>query len=232
MPLRKWIDSANNAIEGILHAAKTQRHVRYHLYSASAVIIISFLLGLTRTEFLLISILALVVILAEMLNSAVENLVDLLSPDIREKARIAKDIAAGAVLISAFGAAVGGYIILLPYIERTLTSGIRTARHTGEEVAIVSLVIVLILVVLTKARFGKGHPLRGGLPSGHAALAFSIWMSVTFISGNPIVSILAFVAASLIAQSRVAVKVHTPWEVVLGALVGAITTLLLFQIFS
>ncbi|RMG04272.1 MAG: phosphatase PAP2 family protein [Nitrospirae bacterium] len=232
MPLRRWIESANNAIEGIIHAAKTQRHVRYHLYSASTVLIVSFILGVTKTEFLIIAILALLVILAEMLNSAMENMVDLLSPEIREKARIIKDISAGAVLISAFGAAIAGYIILMPYIKEIFHSGLRISEHTGEDIAIVSLVLVLILVVITKARFGKGHPLRGGMPSGHAALAFSIWVSITYISENFVVSLLGFIGAFLIAQSRITIKAHTPWEVILGALVGASTTFLLFKIFS
>ncbi len=232
MPLRRWIDSANNAIEGILHASKTQRHVRYHLYAASTVVILSYLLGVNRIEFIFITVVATMVILAEMINSAVESVVDLLSPQKQEKARIAKDIAAGAVFITAFSSLVIGYIILVPYIEDVFKKGLKVAKHTYEETAIVSLVIVSILVVITKAKFGKGHPLRGGFPSGHAALSFSIWVSVSFISENFLVSALTFVIALMIAQSRVATKVHTPWEVILGALLGIAVTLSLFLIFT
>jgi diacylglycerol kinase (ATP) len=232
MPLRRWIDSANNAIEGILHASKTQRHVRYHLYAASTVVIVSYLLGVSRLEFLFIAVVATMVILAEMINSAIESVVDLISPQRHEKARIAKDIAAGAVFITAFSSIVIGYIILIPYIKNMFEKGLRIAKHTDEETAIVALVIVSILVVITKARFGKGHPLRGGLPSGHAALSFSIWMSVSFISENFIVSALTFVIALMIAQSRVAIKIHTPWEVILGALLGIVVTFPLFLIFT
>ncbi len=231
MPLRKWVDAANNAIEGILYAAKTQRHVRYHLYAASTVIVSSFLLGITRNEFILICIIAVLVILAEMLNSAIETIVDMVSPHKSEKARIIKDIAAGGVLITAFGAVVIGYIILIPYIENAFHKGFSIAKHTPEDIAIVALVIVLILVIITKSRFGKGHPLRGGLPSGHAALAFSIWVSATYISENYIISILTMIAALIIAQSRVAVRVHSAWEVFLGALMGSTVTFLLFKIF-
>ena len=49
MPLRQWIRSANYAIEGILHASRTQRHLRYHFFSAAAVLIISYILGISRT---------------------------------------------------------------------------------------------------------------------------------------------------------------------------------------
>lgn len=231
MPLRKWINSANNAIEGILQAAKSQRHLRYHLYAAFSILIISFILGVRREEFLLIAFLVVLVIVAEMLNSALEMVVDIVSPQINEKARIAKDMAAGAVLITALGAAIVGYVILMPYLKIAFGEGLHISKHTGEEVAVISLVIVLILVVITKSHYGKGHPLRGGMPSGHAALSFSIWVSVTYLSEDFVASLLTFIAALLIAQSRVAVKAHNAWEVFLGASLGSLTTFLLFRIF-
>jgi len=58
MPLRKWFKSTNNAIEGVLHAARTQRHVRFHLLAASGILILSFVLGVKKDEFILISLVA------------------------------------------------------------------------------------------------------------------------------------------------------------------------------
>ena len=232
MPLRKWLKSTNFAIEGILQGAKTQRHLRYHFFSAAIVLFLSFLLGVTRMEFVIISLAVMLVITAEMLNSAVELVVDILSPEYSEKARVAKDIAAGAVLISAFGAAVLGYIILFPYLKMIFLNGFSIAKHSKEEIALIAVILVLILVIITKSHFGKGHPLRGGMPSGHSALAFSVWISVTYLTGNFLVSLLCLVLSVWIAQSRVAVKAHNPWEVVLGGLMGAAVTFLLFRLFS
>lgn len=232
MPFRQWIKSANYAIEGILHGAKTQKHLRYHFFSAAFVLFLSYLLGISTMELIVIALAVILVLLAEMLNSAIEVVVDLVSPEYSEKARNAKDIAAGAVLITAFGAAVLGYIILFPYIKIVFTKGIYIAKHTREEVALIALVLVLILVVITKTYFRRGTPLSGGMPSGHAALAFSVWVSVTFITSNMMISILCFILASWIAQSRVAVKVHTIWEVILGGLMGAALTFLLFRLFT
>ncbi len=231
MPLRRWLESANYAIEGVLHAAKNERHLRYHLYAAGGVLILSFLLGVSRMEFVIISTVAVVVICAELLNTAVEHVVDLISPQKNQLAKYAKDIAAGAVLVTALGAAVIGYIVLSPHIMRAFQHGLKIAKHTGEDIAVVALVIVLIMVVITKSHFGKGTPLRGGFPSGHSALAFSIWVSTTYISQNYIVSILTFIAAVVIAQSRVTVRAHSPWEVLLGGVLGATVTFLLFVIF-
>ena len=231
MPLRKWIKSADFAIEGILHAARTQRHLRYHFYCAAAVLLVSYIFGVSRTEFMIISLSVIAVLLSEMFNTAIEAIVDIISPNHSEKARIVKDIAAGAVLVTVFGAAVVGYIVLSPYIRDVFYKGLYIAKHSREEIAILSFIIVLILVVITKVYFGKGHPLRGGMPSGHAALAFSAWIAVTFIAANFTASLLSFILAVIIAQSRVTTKVHTWWEVFLGSLMGAVVTLLLFKIF-
>ena len=231
MPLRKWIDSANNAIEGILYAAKTQRHLRYHFYSAVAILVLSYILGVGRTDFLIISIAVILVLLSEMINTAIEYVVDMISPEHSEKARVAKDVAAGAVLITAFGAAVLGYIILFPYFSRAFEQGIDIAKHSKEEITLIAVILVLIIVVVLNAYSGKGHPLRGGMPSGHSAIAFSAWVAVTYITESFIASLLSFLLSVLIAQSRIAVKAHTPLEVIAGAVLGSGLTLLLFIIF-
>ena len=232
MPLRRWVEKLNNAINGVLHAAKTEQHLRYHFYSAAVVLISSFVLGVSPSEFVIIAILVSIVILAEMLNTAIEHTVDLLSPEIRESAKYAKDIAAGAVLITAFTSAVIGYMILLPYVRKTFAEGVRIMKYPPEDIVIVSIIFVLILVILIKTYFGKGKPLWGGLPSGHAALAFSLWVAVTWTTRSSVASLLCFILASIIAQSRVATKVHTPLEVIIGAFVGSAVTLLLFLLFT
>ncbi len=232
MPFRQWIKSANFAIEGILHAAKTQKHLRYHFYSAAIVLLLSYVLGVSKTEFLVVSLAVIAVLLAEMFNTAIEAIVDIISPEQSEKARVIKDIAAGAVLITASGAAVIGYIVLFPYIRDSFQKGLYITKHSKEEISLIAFILVLILVVITKSYFGKGHPLRGGMPSGHSALAFSVWVAVTCTTESFIASLLCFVLAAIIAQSRVATKVHSPWEVILGGLIGASMTFLLFKLFS
>ena len=231
MPLKQWIRSANYAIEGILYAAKTQRHVRYHFYSAAIALLLSYILGISRTEFVLIALAVIVVLLAELFNTAVEAVVDLLSPERHEKARIAKDVAAGSVMITAFGAAVIGYIILAPPLYESFREGFRIAKHSAEEISIAAVVLVLILVVITKAYFGKGTPLKGGMPSGHAALAFSAWVALTYATESILASLLCLLLACTVAANRVTSGVHTIWEVILGGLIGASITFMLFQVF-
>lgn len=232
MPIKKWIKSANFAIEGILHAAKTQRHLRYHLYSAVAALLLAVLLDVSRTELIAISIVVMMVLATELLNTALEAAIDLFSSEVDPRAKAAKDVAAGAVLVAAVGALVVGYIILFPPIQKALTEGLRMVRRSKPDIALVALIIVLILVVLTKAMTGKGAPLRGGMPSGHAAVSFSIWMSVVFITGSVEASILVALMAGAIATNRIVLKVHSLWEVILGAVLGITVTFLLFLTFA
>ena len=231
MPLKAWINSANNAIEGILHGTKTQKHMRWHFLSAALVLMFSYLAGVKTQELVTVALAVILVLLAEMMNSAIEAVVDIISPDYSEKARIAKDIAAGAVLITAFGSAVIGYFVLFPYIASIFTEGFRIARHSKTEISAIAFILVLIAVIMTKARFGKGLPLRGGMPSGHSALAFSIWVSVTYITENVYISLLCLLLAVWTAQSRVAVSAHSWTEVAAGALLGSLLTFLLFKLF-
>jgi diacylglycerol kinase (ATP) len=231
MPLRKFIDSANNAINGILHAAKTQRHMRYHLFAAILLLIFSLILGISWTEFAVLVVLAIIVISTEMMNTALETITDILFKEYDNRAKIIKDTAAGAVLITALGASVIGYIILFAPLKKIFHEGLTIAKHAGEDIAAISLVVVLILVVLIKTIFGKGTPLRGGMPSGHAAVAFSAWTAVTFMTEGFLPSLLVFLLAVFIAQSRVATGIHKPWEVIFGALVGIAVTFCLYSLF-
>lgn len=229
--MKRLFESVNCAIEGILQASKTQRHLRYHLYSAILVLFVSYILGVSRTDFLIISIMAVLVILAEMINTAIEYIVDMVSPEYSQKAMEIKDTSAGAVLITAFVAVVIGYIVLFPYLKDSFETGIKIARHSKEEITLLSLIVVLVSVIILKSHFGKGHPLRGGMPSGHSAVAFSIWSAVTFITKDFTISMFTFALAGLIAQSRVILKAHTTLEVVAGAMLGSALTTIIFLIF-
>lgn len=232
MPLNVWIRSAGFAIEGILHAAKTQRHLRYHFYAAFIVLFTSFVLGVNRLEFLIIAVSVILVLAAEMFNTAVEATVDIVCPHPSEKARIAKDIAAGSVLVTSCGVAVVGLIILYPYLGRLFDTGFQVARHSEQDIALMALVFVLISVVLLKAKFGKGHPLAGGMPSGHAALAFSVWVSITYMTGSFFISILTFILAFAVARSRVKKNIHESFEVLAGGALGSALTFIFFKLFS
>ncbi|MFQ5328786.1 MAG: diacylglycerol kinase [Thermodesulfobacteriota bacterium] len=229
---KNWLESLNYAIEGIIYAFKTQRNMKYHFCIAVGVLLISLLLDLPAVEFVLFAITVIMLLFAEMINSAIEETVDLLEQKYNIVAKNAKDVAAGAVLITSVAVVIMGYIIFSKYLSHPLALGLRRAQeHTGH-LAIVAILLVIIGVVATKAHFGKGDPLHGGMPSGHSAVAFSLWTSITFLSRDPLVVILALVMAAMVSHSRLIGEIHTRAEIVWGALLGIGITSLIFYIFA
>ena len=231
MIFKKWGDSINYAIEGVLHAARTQKHVRLHLIVIIILLLFCFVTGLQGRDFIIVSLIATIVVVTEMLNSAIETIVDMLSPKRNEYARIAKYMAAGAVLIGAVSSIITAFYIIVPDLLRWKSQGFAVARHSSPDIALCSALVVLISVIILKAYFGKGHPLRGGMPSGHASLSFSFFVSSLYLFSSHIVLALVLVAAVAISVSRVIQKIHTPLEVFAGCLVGSVMTWGIFKIF-
>lgn len=112
--IKRQIKSFRNAFSGIAQAWKTEGHLRFHFLAASLVIICGFLFDISLTEWLICICCISLVIAAELVNTAIESVVDLCSPEQHPLAGKAKDVAAGAVLVTAIGAAIIGTIIFLP----------------------------------------------------------------------------------------------------------------------
>ena len=208
-----FFDSLNCAIEGILWAAKTQRHMLFHLFAAILVLVGALVLRLTLHEFALLALAITLVLFAELVNTAIEATVDLVSPDFHPLAQRAKDVAAGAVLLASVGAMVLGYLALSRFFFVAEVDVTHDFMRTTGNLAILSVVIVVLVVILVKARVGHGSPLHGGMPSGHAGIAFSIATSVAFAEVGLLVVLLALFLAALVAQSRVLLGVHTFKEI-------------------
>ena len=229
-PLR-WIDTVNCAIEGILWSVRTQRHMRIHFLAALGVLFAALYFQLSNLEFLLLVLAAVFVLFAELFNTAVEIVVDMLSPEYSEPARRAKDVAAGAVLLASIGAAVLGYLVLSGDAMRLVGDSTRLSERPPGGTAVVSVLVVVILVVLLKAIFNRGTPLHGGMPSGHSAVAFSVAASITMSDVHPAISLMAIVLAVMVAHSRLLMQIHSLREVLAGSLLGAAITMAIVWFF-
>ena len=229
------IESFNYAIEGVIHVLRTHRNMRIHFAVAIAVLVAAVWEGVSRFELIALLLAIAFVLIAEMINSAIEQAVDLATTSFDPLAKLAKDIAAGAVLIATINAIAIGYLVFSHAIGSSGTSVLDRLRDLPTEVTLVALVLVVLLVIATKAFVGRGTPLRGGLPSGHAAIAFSGWIAVTYILSARdhrfLISSIMFVMALLVAQTRIEAGVHSTLEVVYGGLLGALVTLAVFQLF-
>jgi diacylglycerol kinase len=116
-PLRRaptFLRSLGYALDGIGYLFRTQRNAQIHAVAAALVFAAAWLFGISALEWLALLAAITVVIVAEGLNTAVEAVVDLVSPDYHQRARHAKDVAAGAVLLAAAGAAAIGALVFVP----------------------------------------------------------------------------------------------------------------------
>jgi diacylglycerol kinase (ATP) len=229
-------ESFNVALEGIIHVLRTQRNMRIHFAIAVGVLIAALGFDVSRLELIALLLAIAFVLIAEMLNSAVEAAVDVASTSFDPLAKLAKDVAAGAVLIAAVNAVAIGYLVFSGEVAQRSSKFLDRLSQAPAELTLIALVLTIFLVLGLKALAGRGTPLRGGWPSGHAAVAFAGWMAATLVldeSGHRfLISSLTFIMALLVAQTRVEAGVHSSVEVAAGGLLGALVTLAIFQVFS
>lgn len=232
MRMKKLLESFNHAIDGIIEAVRTQRNMRIHILATLGVLIACFFFDISKLEFLVLAITITLVISAELVNTAIEAVVDLNTNYYHPLSRIAKNTAAGAVLITAINALIVGYIIFWDKLSLFSYEVIHKFKKSEPYMIFIALVIVILTTLIVKAIFGEGTPLKGGMPSGHSALAFSISTTISLITEQPICILLAYLMAFITAQSRVDSEVHSVFEVVVGGVLGVLVTLLIFTIFS
>lgn len=232
MNLKRFIDSFNNAVTGILAAIKTESNLRSHFIIAILVIMLSMFFNFTRMEFLMLLFAITTVIMAEMFNTVAEKVVDMITKEYHPLARIIKDISAGAVLIASLNAMVVGYLLFFNRVNPFASWIIFKIGNSPIHLTFIALVLVVLLTIAFKGIFfrGKGTHFQGGTVSGHSALAFCLASIITLQTLNFLLATLAFVLAILVAESRVEGKIHTVFEVIMGALLGIVIGVLVFQI--
>jgi len=206
--------------------------MRSHFIAALVVLLAALFLRVSPIEFALLALSILFVLFAELINTAVEAVVDLASPGFHPLAKTAKDTAAGAVLVAACGAGIMGYLILANYILPIYGKALAMFGTQSDLGTVVAILVVTIVVIMIKSLRGTGTPLQGGAPSGHAAVAFSIATAVSLNTGDPLISLLSITMAVMVSHSRLLMRIHTMREVVLGSLVGAGITIIVLLAFK
>lgn len=233
---RSTLKSFTWAFEGIVYVLRTQRNMKIHFAIAILVFGGSLFFDLSRTELVALLLTISFVLVMEMINTAVEAAIDTFGTAFDPMAKIAKDVAAGAVLIAAVNAIAVAYLIFFDRLQDPTRDLLQVVRQSPIHLSVIALVLVMLLAIVMKALLHRGTPFQGGMPSGHSAVAFAGWTAITFISaGNEygvLVSFLGFIMALLVAQSRVESGIHSIWEVAIGAALGIIVTTFLFQLWG
>jgi len=151
-------ESFGYAFRGLWYAVNTQRNLRLHFLAAASILVLGWFLALPTRSFISVLTAVMVVMVTEMLNTAVESVVDLASPEFHELARIAKDVAAGAVLLAALGAtALGVWVFADPLLELPRRVMLRFSHQPLVAVLLLAMVAGILGVVLWIPGRGLGH---------------------------------------------------------------------------
>jgi diacylglycerol kinase (ATP) len=229
---RSILWSFDYAIRGIVHTLRTQRNMRFHLIAAALVFIAALVYRVSGLELIALIFAVGLVFVCELMNTAVETVVDLATQNYDPLAAIAKDVSAGAVLISAVIAVSVGYVVFFSRVTLLAQSMLSGVKSSPAAVTVLALALTSLAVLGIKAAtLQKGESyLSGGWPSGHTALAFAVASAIAYITMSAKVAVLALFIAALVGQSRVESEAHTIPQTVAGGLLGFLLATAAFQI--
>ncbi len=228
-----FIEAWENAFSGILYAVTTQRNIKIQLVIAVIVMLLSLFFNLNRAEFLCLMFTVILIIIAEMINTAIETVVDLYTDLYHPKAKIAKDVGAGAVVIAAINALIVAYFLFFDKIADIGLNFIKNIAESPTHLAFVGIFITIILIVTLKAAMSKKKDKDVKykfIPSGQAGIAFAANTIIWISTDNIVIITLSLVLSILVAESRVETKKRTLKEVIVGGLVGTAVALLIYGI--
>lgn len=234
-----FIDACNNAVNGLIYATTTQSNIKKQLFIAVCVLVLSLFYKLETTQFLCLTFAVFLVIFAEMINTAIETVVDLYTDKYHPKAKIAKDVGAGAVLLMAINSVIVAYFIFLNEtsigdISNTIfQSMVSSPKH----LVFVSIILTIIAILVFKAIGNKNNYNdknkikvlnKKFIPSGQTALAFAILTSIWINTQNILIFALALMLSLMVFENRVESKIHSIAESVFGSFMGILIVLLVY----
>ena len=232
--MNKILDSFNHAVAGIVHAFKTQRNMRIIFAIAILTVLAAVITYTTRFELIAIVISISLVFFAEMMNTAIEAVVNMITNKYHDLARIAKNVSAGASLIVCVNALIVGYLVFYRKMDSLNFFSLNYFVNLPAHVTFTSLFLVVMAVIIIKAITVKNHGtfLRGGMPSGHSALSFAVFTSIALFAKDTFITSMALILALTVAESRLEAKIHTFAEIAVGALLGMLITIVMYYLIN
>lgn len=227
---KTFFTAMGHALDGIIRAFKTERNLRIDYIIGLFVLLSSLFFDFTKTEFACLCLTIGFVIFAEMINSTVEYMVDLITDRYDDRAKAAKDIAAGGVLISSCVAVVVAYFLFADKIYNATTSIIDSIFGSKLHVLFTIIFAVILLAVILKGMFGKGDSYSKAYPSARVTLAFALTTYVYIITKSIFVGAVALILSIIIAQIRIENTKIRPIYMVISAVLGILVVLIIYQL--
>lgn len=224
-----FFEACKNAVNGIIYGTTTQSNVKKQLVIIAFVMLISLFFNLSKVEFICLIFAVVLIIFAEMINTAIETVVDLYTDLYHPKAKIAKDVAAGAVVITALNAVIIAYFIFFDKIGAMGNSIYTTVINSPTYLAFVVVALIIIIGVALKAAKIKDKKTNKELVvSCQSMLASAAVVATWIVTENLVALSFALILAVMICMNRIESKERNVLEVVLGVMIGILVTLLMY----
>lgn len=227
---KNFVKALGHSVDGIIRAFKTERNLRIDYFIAVCVLIASLLLGFNRTEFVCLCLTIGFVIFSEMMNSVAEYIVDLVTDKYDDRAKAAKDIAAGGVLISSSIAVVVAYFLFADKLNNATTAIISSIFASKSHILFTIIFMIAILVVILKGFFGKGDNYAHTGPSLRIALAFGLSTYACIITRSWLVAAICGLLSFIIFGMKVNNTKARLANMIFSALLGVILVVVVYQL--
>lgn len=232
---QKFLKGFDYAYEGIVWAINHEKNMKFHFLALAILLIVSLFFNVSRVEMITLVFAVSFVIASELLNTAIEQAVNLAAKGkYSALAKASKDLAAAATLIAALNALFVAYLIFFDKIIDFHTSVLARITRRPSHLALVTLGLVIVLTLFIKGVFyeGKGTAFKGGFVSGHTSIAFCLSTIGFFVVDNPLARLMFIGLAVLVAESRYEADIHSIPEIIRGAILGTSMAMAIFGLFS
>lgn len=227
---KRLTSAIKNASSGILTASQSERNIKIQFFIVVVALILGILFNLTEVEIVLVVLAIFFVVFAEMINTAIEAVVDLYVDVYHPKAKVAKDVAAGAVVIATLNAIIVAYFV---FFEKLATFGFKKIANIAVRnptvffiaLMVITIIIVIIVKLISKKLFDNKF-----IPSGQMMVATSIFMAIWSQTQNKIIIVASLILLMLLALNRIGEEKRTIWEVIFGTVIGFIVALAMYTI--
>lgn len=229
---KTFFSATKNALNGIIHAFKTEKNLRNDYIIGALVLFVSLFFDFTRTELICLVLTIGFVIFAEMINSTVEYIVNLVKTEYDLNAKAAKDIAAGGVLIASIISVIVAYLLFIDKIRQASTALLTAVLSSKTHMLVTILFVVTILVVILKGIFSKDKDNNyvKAFPSARVTISFALSTYLFIITRNLIVGGVALALSIMVSSIKRENDKTTMMQIVLSALLGMLLVISVYQL--
>ena len=231
----KFVKGFDYAFEGLVFAINNEKNMKFHILTSVLVLLVSLFLNVSRVEMMFLVFSIAFVISCELLNTSLEQAVNLGGGGKKSKeAKASKDLSAAATFVSALNTIFIAYLVFFDKVVNFSSSVVLRISRKPSHLALITVSIVIILTIFFKGIFYKGHgtAFHGGFVSGHTSIAFCLATIGSMRIDEGFLIFVFYGLATIVAESRFEANIHSLPEIIRGAILGTAIALLIFGVFS